>query len=138
MKAKGKGFSLLEAIVAMTILATSGLALFSWFSVSYDGLIRLEEIQENNEVMDDLYAYFATLNIQEETAREIEINGYKISWRANLIEPKQQGRSLLGGLSNFDLGLYMVSIEVKKRDQLIGDFHIRRVGYQRVRDVRFE
>jgi general secretion pathway protein I len=126
---------LLEAIVAMTILATSGVALFSWFSASYEGLIRLEEIHEKQQLMDDLDAYFSTLNVRGEQRQEIKVNGFDVIWESTLADSMQQGRNGSGGLSNFDLGLYDVNVSIVKNDREIGDYEMRLVGYQKVRNV---
>lgn len=138
VKANQGGFSLLEAIVALTILATSGVALFSWFSVTYDGLIRVQEIQARHQLMDDLHAYFSTLNIQNETSQQMQVNGYGVTWSAELVEPKQVGRSNVGGDSNFDLGLYVVEIEIQQDDRLIGKYETQLVGFQKVRSINDE
>lgn len=130
-----QGFSLLEAIVAMTIMATSGLALFSWFSQSYEGFIRLEEVQARHQLMDDLDAYFATLNIQQEQSQRIQVNGFEVVWTSKRVEPVQQGRSSVGGLSNFELGLYDVNIEISRDQRLIGEYQTRLAGYRQVRNL---
>ena len=129
------GFSLLEAIVAMTIMATSGMALFSWFSQSHEGLIRLEEVQERHQLMDDLQAYFSTLNVQQEGTQRLQVNGFDVTVTATLIEPVQQGRSAAGGLSNFDLGLYAIDVDVRGDNRLIGQYDTRLVGYRQVRNT---
>lgn len=132
------GFSLLEAVVAMTILATSGIALFSWFSATYEGLVRLEEVQLKHQLMDDLDAFFSTLIIQDEMQQKIKVNGFDVTWASTLVEPVARGRSGVGGLSNFDLGLYDVSIQIDKDTTSIGDYNLRLVGYQKVRNVSNE
>ncbi|MCA3034435.1 MAG: type II secretion system protein, partial [Rhodocyclaceae bacterium] len=38
-----RGFTLLEAIVALVLLSTAGLVLFSWINASFDGLARIEQ-----------------------------------------------------------------------------------------------
>ena len=137
-KTRQSGFSLLEAIVAMTILASSGVALLSWYSATVEGLIRLESVQEKHQLMDDLDAYFATLNIQQETRQQIQVNGFDVTWESVLVEPVQRGRSGTGGLSNFDLGLYDVTVAIEKNDLDIGGYQMRLVGYQKVRNISNE
>lgn len=132
------GFSLLEAIIAMTILATSGVALLSWYSTTFEGLIRLEAVQEKHQLMDDLDAYFSTLNIQGETRQKIQVNGFDVTWESVLVEPVQRGRSGTGGLSNFDLGLYDVSVQIDRNDRDIGGYQMRLVGYKKVRNISDE
>lgn len=124
------GFSLLEAIIAMTILATSGLALFGWVSQSYSGMIRVEEAQARHQLMDDLDAYFRTLNVPGETSRQLVVNDYDVRWQSRLIEPLQRGRSTAGAPSNFELGLYRLDIEISQDNRLIGEYQTRLVGYR--------
>lgn len=133
MKTTSRGFSLLEAIVALAILSSSGVALYAWLSTSLSGLIRVDEVMEMNQVTDDLDAFFSTLNLTDESEQRLKLNGYDVDWRATLVEPKQQGRSLSGQLSHFDLGLYEVDVEVYKGNKLLGDYTTRIVGYQRTR-----
>ncbi len=129
------GFSLLEAIVALTILATSGVALFSWFSVTYDGLAKVEVVQSRHRLMEDLHAFFSTVNITEEGSRRMLVNGHEVEWRATLIEPVQTGRTGSGGLSNFDLGIYDVEISLSLDSKNTGTYYTRLVGYSKVRDL---
>lgn len=133
-----RGFSLLEAMVALTLLATTGVAIFSWFSVTYDGLIRLQDVQARHQLMQDLHAYFSTVNLQRESNQQLHINGFDVVWRAELVEPKQIGRSELGSESNFDLGLYDIDIEINRDGRLIGEYETRLVGYEKVRDISNE
>ena len=83
--------------------------------------------------MDDLQAYFTTLNLQQEGTQRMQVNGFDVTVTATLVEPIQQGRSTAGGLSNFDLGLYDVDVDVRKNDRLIGQYLTRLAGYRRVR-----
>ena len=55
---KENGFSLVEAVVALVILSTSGIALATWFSLSMESLFRLDEKQQNQLVLDNLFEYF--------------------------------------------------------------------------------
>jgi general secretion pathway protein I len=130
-----RGFSLLEAIVALTILATSGVALFGWFSVTYDGLEKVEVVQSRHRLMENLQVFFSTVNIQEEGSHRMSVNGYEVDWRATLVEPEQIGRAAGGAMSNFDLGLYDVEITISQDAKNLGIYHTRLAGYRKVRNI---
>jgi len=130
-----RGFSLLEAIVALTILATSGVALFGWFSVTYDGLEKVEVVQSRHRLMENLQVFFSTVNIQEEGSHRMSVNGYEVDWRATLVEPEQIGRAAGGAMSNFHLGLYDVEITISQDAKNLGIYHTRLAGYRKVRNI---
>ena len=90
------GFTLLEALVALAILATSGTALLVFYSNAINGLIRATEIQETLLLAENLQPMFNTLTLQEETEQQMEFNGYQVHWHAKPVEPKQQGRNSNG------------------------------------------
>lgn len=134
MKCKtASGFTLLEAVVALVILSTSGMALYGWLNTSLSGLNRVQDTVELRQVMEELDSYFATLNIQAEVQRDMRVNEYDISWQAILVEPGQPGRSGAGTLGRYELGLYDVAVQVYKGQRAVGEYRTRLVGYRRVR-----
>ena len=74
MRNRQSGFSLLEAVVALTILATSGLALSSWFSLSMEGVFRLEELRERHVMLRNLQEYFTALRLEAETQKTLNLD----------------------------------------------------------------
>jgi general secretion pathway protein I len=135
LSSRQRGFSLLEAIVALTILATSGVALFGWFSVTYDGLERVQVVQARHQLMDNLHVFFSTVNVQQEGIHRMSINEYDVTWHATLVEPEQIGRAAGGALSNFDFGLYDIEINISQNSKNFAVYHTRVVGYRKVRDL---
>jgi general secretion pathway protein I len=134
MSEKEHGFSLVEAVVALVILSASGIALATWFSLSMENLIRLEEKQRSQLVLDNLFEYFSTLQLKEEKKDEqLDIEDYDIVWSATLVEPEQVGRSLAGTISNFDLALYRIEFTIKKGQVEIGQFQTKKTGFKKVR-----
>ena len=139
MRIKQNGFSLIEAVVALVILASSGMALASGFSLNMQNLVRLEERQQSQVLLDNLYQYFSTLRLREEVPnRTLELAGHEVSWSARLVEPIQVGRSMSGSISNFDLGLYEIEFSVFKDGLELQKYRTRRVGYERIRGISDE
>ena len=139
MRTKQNGFSLIEAVVAMVILASSGLALASWFSLNMQNMVRLEERQQSQVLLDNLYQYFSTLRLREEVQNQtLKLAGHEVFWSARLVEPIQVGRSMSGSISNFDLGLYEIEFSVFKDGLELQKYRTRRVGYERIRGISDE
>lgn len=133
MRNRQSGFSLLEAVVALTILATSGLALSSWFSLSMEGVFRLEELRERHVMLRNLQEYFTTLRLEAETQKTLNLDEYEVAWSSKLVEPIQIGRGMSGEISNFDLGLFDIEITIKREGKIVGQYNTRRAGYSKER-----
>ena len=131
---KENGFSLVEAVVALVILSSSGIALATWFSLSMENLVRLEETQKSQLVLDNLFEYFSTLELKSEKKDEkLNLENYEIVWSASLVEPEQIGRGLSGTISNFDLALYAIDFSVNRGPVEIGRYKTKKVGFKKVR-----
>ena len=129
------GFSLIEAIVALTILSIGTVTLYSWFAVAYDGLHDINDRQEMYQVLRNFDVQLYMMNPQQSSEGVYLFNGYEVSWNIWLLEPKSTGVYAAGTRSNFDLGLYSVEFEVSRDGQTLGQFSTRKVGYTSTRDL---
>ena len=130
-----KGFSLLEAVVAITIFATSSIALYGWYSASMIGLIRAEERLKGELFLNNLDAYLSAINLQQETSGVYVANGFRADWVATLTEPQKEGRTKAGVIGYHQIGLYDVKIDVysASSDRRIASQVTRLVGFTPVR-----
>jgi len=127
---KQGGFTLLEAIVALVILATSSVSIYLWLGTSLDSLGRVNKTIAMAQLTDDLDAYFRTLKLEGETSRTFKLNGYQIDWSARLVEPKRVGLHGSGATSDYELGLYDVDVSISRNQSVVGSFETRLVSYK--------
>ena len=132
---KQNGFSLIEAIVALTILSIGTVTLYSWFVVAYDGLIRINDRRDMYEVLKNFEVQLYMMNPQQESEGVYLYNSYEVAWSLWLVEPISTGVYAAGTQSNFDLGLYSVEFEVSRDGRTLGQFMTRKVGYRAARDL---
>lgn len=135
-----KGFTLLEAIVALTIFSTSSMALYSWYSTSMYGLMRASERLQTVEFMRNVESELRRLNLTEASKGEVTGKDFVARWEATLVEKKKDGKNAGGQMGYYRLGLYEVSIELYRvdDDQLIDEYSTRLVGYEGVRIPRLD
>ncbi|MDM8558491.1 prepilin-type N-terminal cleavage/methylation domain-containing protein [Candidatus Parabeggiatoa sp. HSG14] len=133
---KQKGFTLLEAIVALVLVATVGIALLDWVNTNLISLQRVQAAQQRNDAIRNVLAFMDTVNPLEKPQGEETIGIYKISWNATAIELPKDGVSTTGGMSIFQIGLYDTKIEVHVNDVLTARFTLRQVGFEQV--LKFE
>lgn len=128
------GFTLLEAIVAMVLVASVGLALFAWINGSIASLARVHDANARSEATINVLEYMHRVNPMLAPEGKASLGGYSITWRARPIVPVVDGASFPVGVSLFQLCLYNTDVAVLSGDQPWFQLQLRQVGYRKVRD----
>lgn len=130
---RARGFSLLEAIVALAILAGAGLALFASMSQSLQMVGRAERAREADLALRNALAWVERINPMESPDGTRQIGGYVLHWRAQPLEPPRDGATgyLLPGLH--EVGLYRMQLELWRDGALVRDAALSRIGHRQVR-----
>ena len=128
-----RGFTLLEAIVALAILAAAGLALFAGMAESRKMLQRADRVVAIDAATANALAYVERLNPMDRPRGELALGEYEMRWTSEPLEPPRPSATgyLQPGL--YDVGLYRVRVELRKGGVLEQQIDIRRVGYRQVR-----
>ena len=130
-----KGFSLLEAIVALTIMATCLLALYAWLSTS---TLALNRVRTNADALADARAAMAiieTVNPMAEPNGKRELPPLEIRWKSRPLTDLRLGMSPAGGATQFDFRLYMLDVEVLRDNHTAREFSVRKTGWVVTRRV---
>jgi general secretion pathway protein I len=112
-----RGFTLLEVIVALVILSTSGLALFGWINQSLSTATRLRDSQARSQLQLEGVSWLETINPAAEPEGEREMGGLRLTWRATLVEPMQTEFTYGGSLApRWMIGLYRLNASITRTD----------------------
>lgn len=133
MRPRQHGFSLLEAVVALTILAAAGLALFAAMTQSMQMVTRADDSQAADAAMRNTLAWVEQLNPMQEPSGEQHFPPWSVSWSAVLIEPARPSATgyLQPGLH--EVGLYRLDLSLWRDGALVRESEVRRIGYRQVR-----
>lgn len=127
------GFTLLEAIVAITIVGLTLLPLVSYIGQSADQLQRTADSNERSLVMQSALALMTPVNPLLEPEGKLPLDSnITVAWRSEtLVEPNTT--ALLGaGLGGFRLGFYKMHVVVSRAETAEWfAFDLRKVGYDR-------
>jgi len=125
-----QGFTLLEAIVALVLITTTGMALLSWINTNLITLQRVQQVQQRHEAMRNALAFMETVNPLASPQGEETVGIYIFRWQARAIELPKNGKGL------YQLALYDTDIEVLLNDkrQLVARFTLRQVGFKQVHE----
>lgn len=129
-KSASAGFTLLEAIVALTIIGVVLVPVMSFLAESSRQLIAVADATQRAEAKRTVVAYIQTLNPKLTPTGEDRLSDQlKIRWVSTpLVDPNSEFR-LGGRLGSYRMGFYAVDVTVVREDQDWFEFRARKVGY---------
>jgi prepilin-type N-terminal cleavage/methylation domain-containing protein len=133
------GFTLLEAMVAIAVLAAVLLPLYELISNVSRSAFRVDEANRRAEIETDALNIMSTINPMDKPAGSIDLGPYAVRWAAQtLIEPID-GSAYPSGISAFSIGLYNAKVDVTAPDgRILVSFPLRMIGYKHVRNALFK
>ena len=129
---KQHGFSLLEAIVALVLIATTGIALFDWINTNFISLRHIKQSQQRQEATRNALVFMETVNPQKSPQGEQTVGIYTFKWEAQILKAPKMGRSTLGHPGLFQISLYETEVTVQIKENFLTRFTLRQVGYKQM------
>ena len=129
--AKNKGFTLLEAVVALTIMAVIAGLLLSWLNTNLNRLGKMEIAEKRIATIKNIRAYMKTKNPMAEPAGSFEINKVSFQWHSEPLTEEMGTAVYQSGGELFSVRLYKTTVDVKPTDLPEYSFVIENLGYRR-------
>ena len=136
-RARERGFTLLETMVALVIFTGAALALYALFNTNLVALARAHDVSRQVPAVRQAIEHLASINPREEGDGRIEVAGLDVAWTATLVEPPRQSQTTTGGRGYYEIGLYEIEFSLSDRDRTLGTWRMRSVGYEKVREPGF-
>lgn len=134
MTGKQGGFTLLEAIVAMVLLATSGIALFSWMNSILTTTHRLAEVNTEDSLRRSASEFVHLLNPMLQPKGQIGLGSYSLSWDSRQLEEAQRfEKEIYKNL--YRIGLYDVRVVVEQGGVRRLEFHQLQTGFRQIGQI---
>lgn len=125
-----RGFTLLEAIVAMVLVSGAGYALFGWINSNIMALSRVQEANARSAATQDILEYMNSVNPMLKPEGDTTLGSYRIRWKASPITLIQDGPGL------YQTALYDTLVMAEKADSRPWfEFRLRQAGYKKVREI---
>lgn len=129
-----RGFSLLEAIVALAIVASAGLALFAAMNQSVQMATRAENARKADTAMRNALAWMETVNPGLTPTGEQRLGDMVLRWTSEPVETPRDATTGYMQAGLYRIGLYDLTLDVRTGDGVASSFHLRKVGYKQVRE----
>ena len=109
-----RGFGLLEAIVALALLAGTGLALLSWIQQSLQSATRMRVTEQEARLLMSAQAMVELLNPAEQPEGSWQSNGLTLAWQSQPVEPPRRNATYLEGVPGpWQVGLYRMTVNAR-------------------------
>jgi len=127
---KESGFSLLEAIVALLLVTMLSMTSFSWISSLLLSVEKIEQNARENLYQRNVTEFISDINLMAKPSGSQAFGGISLRWDAELIEPVKRGKSMKGGNTPFELGLYRVVVTITDNTGQDSTIESVQVGYR--------
>jgi general secretion pathway protein I len=130
-----RGFTLLEAIVALTIFSICAMALYAWLATNVNALVRVDARAASVRDGRAALAVLEPVNPMAEPsgARDLP-GGLTVRWTSRQVDAKP-GMGLAGNPLVFDLALYDLDVRLLRNGREEDRFNVRRAGWTTARQL---
>jgi general secretion pathway protein I len=130
------GFTLIEAIVALVLMATTGMALFSWINSNIITLNRVQTSNAQDAATANAVQFMHTVNPTATPDGTAKLGDYSFTWKAEEVSGLRDGAGYPVGTSLYQVGMYQTLVQVQRTDGSTWfSFKLQQVGYKKVREI---
>ncbi|MDH0287783.1 prepilin-type N-terminal cleavage/methylation domain-containing protein [Pseudomonas sp. GD04087] len=134
MRWSQSGFTLLEAVVAMTLLVTVGGALLAWINSTFVMVERMEAVQRRIVTSRLALAYLEQLNPAVQDSGQVQLGHYLLEWKSQaLTEQAPVVGRYTGNPGPYVASLFRVTARVSEEGARPVELAVELPGYRQVR-----
>ena len=112
-KSSSKGFTLIEVLVAITILVSAFSVIFPMFSQSGNQLARAEQWQRRLSLEKNIFQSLSIIDPMRESSGHGNISGTDFTWQATPISAQLNSRSDVEGSGRFMIQMFQIEVDYK-------------------------
>ncbi len=132
--ARQGGFTMLEALVALVLIAVTLIPLYEWVGRSLAAATRTADVTRQAEAELSALAVISRVNPMEEPNGSVEVGGYRIRWQATAKTDPVDNIGYPRGVGLYQVALYEVRTEVLRGNERWFEIRVDQIGYRRVRN----
>ncbi len=130
------GFTLLEGLVAIALLAGTLVAIFSLVASILASAVRVGRSNDTAQMTLNALEVMRTVNPMTQPKGQIDLGPYAVDWQSTALVKPVDGTGYPAGVSLYVIGFYKTEVTVTgAHGAIFTHFGLRQIGYKRVRDV---
>lgn len=129
-----RGFTLLEAIVALVLTALLSMGLYGWINSNLISLRKIQSVSTRVDAIRNALDVVKNVNPALRPTGELALQDLKIHWDSVVVEDLKEGVGYLNGISFYQVGFYKIHVQVSVKDQQ-AEFNVLQIGYKKVRNL---
>ena len=126
------GFTLIETLVALVILAASLLAFYEFLASALHGATAAERAAVAYDRRQSALALASALNPMEAPEGDLDLSVYRIHWHAERLGAARQSTGFPSGQGRFAIALYRIVLDFPG-DPSVPAIAVTKLGYHRER-----
>ncbi|MFL2770093.1 MAG: prepilin-type N-terminal cleavage/methylation domain-containing protein [Rhodospirillaceae bacterium] len=127
-----KGFTLLEAIIAIAILGITMMPIMNLLGQSVAQLTFAGQANNRAVATESALAVLDSINPSLTPTGKIQITDTLITWDSEILVEPNEIPQMRAGLAGYSVGFYKVTVSVIKEEEPWFTFELRKVGYNRI------
>lgn len=132
---KQKGFTLLEAVIAIAIFSMGAAALYGWVNANLITLERIDHINTRSSAIESALAFINTIDPLAMPQGSVQLGELRIDWSTTPTEYKNDVLDEQNSKTINHASLVNAEVSVYRHDNLIGEFSLSLLGVKKVREL---
>jgi len=124
------GFTLVEALVALVILAACLIGFYQFLATALDGAAAAERAATAYDHRQSALALAAAVNPMETPEGSFDLGAYRIRWRSQRLGTVRQSNAFPVGKGEFAIALYRIVFDFPGENGL-PEIEVTKLGYHR-------
>ena len=129
------GFSLLEAVVALVLIAGSGMALFAWINTNLITLARAQRVIEQQQDLRNAVAYMRQVNPMLSSQGAVNVGELRIEWGVQPVTQPKDSVDYPIGVGLHKVTLYLTTVRLFREEEKTAEYQFYQAGYQKTRGL---
>jgi len=121
------GFTLIEVLVALVLIATLGFSILNWVNTCLISLEKAKSHQQRMVGVRNAVAFMETVNPMKLPSGQKELGVLRLEWNSTAHVPSTRSKDT----GTFILGLYKTEVKVTLGDEFLQQFEMITLGTQR-------
>ena len=134
-RGRPKGFTLLEAVIAIAIFSMGAIAIYSWVNANLITLSRVDHINTRSSAIQSALDFMSTVDSEKMPQGRVQLGGLRVDWVSHPAGYQSDVLDEQGYKTINQAALLVGKVSLYEHDELIHEFEMPLLSVKKVRDI---